>query len=67
MENVSALNFSKSRFFFGDDNATFAITVVYTYKNPLGFKFFESVEMKQTAIMNMWVGDDSSDIRKLVK
>lgn len=67
MENVSPLDFTSSKFFFGKDKNTFAITVVYTYNNPLGFKFFDKIQMHQTAIMNMWVGDEASDIRTLIQ
>ena len=67
MKDVSPLYFYSSKFFYGDDSNTFAISVAYKYKNPLGPQFFKSVEMHQTAVMNMWIGDESSDIRTLIK
>ena len=67
MKNVSPLYFYSSKFFYGDDSNTFAISVAYKYKNPLGPQFFKSVEMHQTAVMNMWIGDEASDIRTLIK
>lgn len=65
MKNVSTLNYSQSRFFYGDTNSTFALVVTYKYRNPFNIKFFDDIEMKQVATMNMWIGDTDTDLRKL--
>ena len=67
MKNVSSLDYVDSQFFMGDEQATFAIVVTYTYNNPLNIKFFKDIKMRQVATMNMWIGDESTDIRKLAK
>ncbi len=65
MKNVSTLNYSQSRFFYGDTNSTFALVVTYRYNNPFNIKFFDDIKMKQVATMNMWIGDMDTDLRKL--
>lgn len=65
MKNVSTLNYTQSRFFYGDTNSTFALIVTYTYRNPFNIKFFDDIKMKQVATMNMWIGDTDTDLRKL--
>ena len=67
MKNVSRLNYTGSQFFMGKDHATFTIVVTYTYHNPFNIKFFDDIKMRQIATMNMWIGDEASDIRKLAK
>ncbi len=65
MKNVSTLNYTQSRFFYGDTNSTFALVVTYKYRNPFNIKFFDDIKMKQVATMNMWIGDTDTDLRKL--
>ena len=65
MKNVSTLNYTQSRFFYGDTNSTFALIVTYKYRNPFNIKFFDDIKMKQVATMNMWIGDTNTDLRKL--
>ncbi|MBD5101227.1 MAG: hypothetical protein HDT27_00745 [Subdoligranulum sp.] len=62
--NISSLDYSKSKFLYGDQY--FTIVVTYTYHNPLSIKFFSDVEMMQMVTMRPWVGADGTGLKDLV-
>lgn len=62
--NISALDYSKSKYFY-DDDQHFTIIVTYKYHNPLSFKFFTDIPMMQMVTMRPWIGADGTGLKQL--
>ena len=67
-QDISYMNFAGSKFFYGKANNSMALIATYTYTNPFSIRFlpgFTKSQIRQTCVMNMWIGDENKDIRKL--